>query len=207
MTARSTPKRADNRTRNASALPSGSTGSNKARCTPSAGATLDWSTPAFAMTKPSLCSTISKFGRARTTRRDSDSTISTSRGSLLISAPSFSASADGVTVATSTVRPSALETIFCATTNTSPARGRNLLVSSASPSNLARSCPACTIGRPGTACSSIDEDNIWENPAAISRTGHAAAAARDRHTASETAPDPGPAHETPGGGIRGRNSI
>ena len=35
--------------------------------------------------------------------------------------PAFPASADGVTVARSTMRPSAFETIFCATTTTSPA--------------------------------------------------------------------------------------
>ena len=176
MTANRTPKRADSRARNASALASGSTGSNSARWTPSLGATLDWSTPAFAITKPSRCSTISRLGRARTTRRDSDSTISTSRGSLAMAAPSFSASADGVTPATSTARPSAFETIFCATTSTSPSRGRSRSVSSASPSSPARLSPACTIGKPGTACSSSDEDSIYGNPVAVSRTGRAGGA-------------------------------
>src|SRR5579871_664044 len=48
----------------AAALRSGSSGNRSARCPPSPGSTFDWSTPAFAMMKPSLCSTISTPRRA-----------------------------------------------------------------------------------------------------------------------------------------------
>ena len=91
----------------------------RTRWKPSAGPTFDWSTPAFAMMKPSLCSTIRTPRRARTMRTDSDRMTSTSRGSLSISAASFSALAEGSIVARSTTRPSAFDTIFCATTSTS----------------------------------------------------------------------------------------
>ena len=37
---------------------------------PSSGATFEWSIPALAITKPSRCSTIIRFGRCRTMRRD-----------------------------------------------------------------------------------------------------------------------------------------
>ena len=65
---------------------------------------------------------IIRFGRLRTTFVDSDSTTSTIRGSLPTSAASATACADGTTSARSTVRPSALETIFCAITTTSRSR-------------------------------------------------------------------------------------
>jgi hypothetical protein len=52
-------------------------------------------------------------------RRDSESTISTKRGSFSVSAASAMARSEGVTLATSTKRPSDFETIFCATTMTS----------------------------------------------------------------------------------------
>ena len=71
---------------------SGSTGSSSTRSAPSSGATLEWSMPALAITKPSRCSTIIRSGRCRTTRRDSDRTTSTRRGSLSISAASAIAS-------------------------------------------------------------------------------------------------------------------
>ena len=122
-TARSIPVAAARPLRSVSALRSGFSGNRSARDAPSAGPTFDWSTPAFAMMKPSLCSTISTLRRARTTRTDSDRISSTSRGSLSTSAASVRALAEGSTVARSTMRPSALETIFCATTSTSPARG------------------------------------------------------------------------------------
>ena len=62
---------------------------------------------------------ISRLGRERTTRVDSERMTSTRRGSLPTSAASSTARAEGVTVARSTLRPSALETIFCAMTSTS----------------------------------------------------------------------------------------
>ncbi len=70
------------------AEPSGSTGSSSTRSPPSSGATFEWSMPALAMTKPRRCSTISRPGRWRTTRLDSDRTTSTKRGSLSTSAAS-----------------------------------------------------------------------------------------------------------------------
>ena len=122
-TAISIPVSAASPRRSACALRSGFSGNSSTRWEPSGGPTFDWSTPAFAMMKPSLCSTISTPRRARTTRTDSDRTTSTSRGSLPTSAASATARAEGSIVARSTRRPSAFETIFCATTSTSPARG------------------------------------------------------------------------------------
>ena len=103
----------------AAADASGSSGSSRARWRPSASATLDWSTPALAITKPRRCCMIIRFGRLRTTLADSDRTTSTILGSLPTFAARASAWADGTTSARSTVRPSALETIFCAITTTS----------------------------------------------------------------------------------------
>ena len=54
--------------------------------------------PALAMTKPSLCSTISTLGRERTTRTDSDRISSTSRGSFCTSAASAIARSEGFTL-------------------------------------------------------------------------------------------------------------
>ena len=71
------------------------------------------------MTKPRRCCTMIRFGRLRTTRVDSERMTSTRRGSLPTSAARAMARGPGVTVARSTVRPSALETIFWATTSTS----------------------------------------------------------------------------------------
>src|SRR4051812_76050 len=110
--------------------------------------------PAFAITKPSLCCMIIRFGRLRTTLVDSDSTTSTTRGSLPTSAASLTASAEGMTSARSTVRPSALETIFCAITTTS--RSRRTWPARPSPAMIkaGKSSPTRTIGRPGSANSS-----------------------------------------------------
>jgi hypothetical protein len=84
----------------------------------------------------------------RTTRRDSDRTTSTKRGSLPVSAASATACSEGVTVATSTMRPSDLDTIFCATTSTSPSSGERPLAAKAASAIAARSSPGCTIGTP-----------------------------------------------------------
>ena len=96
ITAGAVPRSSPRRVRSFAALPSGSTGSSSARSTPSVGPTLDWSMPALAMTKPSLCSTISTFGRERTTRTDSDRISSTSRGSFCTSAASAMARCRGL---------------------------------------------------------------------------------------------------------------
>ena len=88
----------------AAALASGSSGSSRAW--PSS-PTLDWSMPALAMTKPRRCSTMMRLGRARTTRRLSPRMSSTSRGSLPVSSPSRCAAAEGVTLASGMLRPSA----------------------------------------------------------------------------------------------------
>ena len=75
-------------------------------------------------------------------RTDSDRITSTSRGSFCTSWASSTARADGFTVARSTLRPSALETTFCATTITSSLRG--VIFPRARPSEIefARSSPA-----------------------------------------------------------------
>ena len=80
------PKCAPSRSRSAAAEPSGSRGSSSTGSAPIAGSTLDWSTPALAVTKPRRCSTISALARWRTTRCDSPRMTSTSRGSLSTSA-------------------------------------------------------------------------------------------------------------------------
>ena len=82
--------------------------------------TLEVSMPALASTMPLRCATTSTPLRCRTTSVDSRRISSTSRGSLSTSAASCCARADGVTSRRSTTRPSALDTIFCAMTTTSP---------------------------------------------------------------------------------------
>src|SRR5580658_7301055 len=94
---------------------------------------------------------IMRFGRLRTTRTDSDSTTWTRRGSLPTSAANAIASAVGVTVARSTVRPSAFETIFWAITTTSPSRNVRPANMTAFAMRDGRSSPADTIGTPGIA--------------------------------------------------------
>ena len=147
-TATSIPVRAARPRRSVCALRSGFSGNSSTRGEPSAGATFEWSTPALAMMKPSLCSTISTPRRARTMRTDSDRMTSTSRGSLSTSAASATARAEGSIVARSTRRPSAFETIFCATTSTSAARGVMPFRSRADAISSTRSSPARIKGRP-----------------------------------------------------------
>ena len=113
--------------RSASAAASGSIGSSSARSTPSCGATFDWSMPALAMTKPSRCSTISTFGpRAHHAHRFRQDQLDQPRVLLDLGGQLDRAAATASTVAISTMRPSALETIFCASTSTSPSRSAEL---------------------------------------------------------------------------------
>src|SRR5262245_33846553 len=151
ITATGTPNFSDRRLLNIAALPSGSSGNSSARWASSGEATLDWSMPALAITKPSRCSTIRTPGLARTTRTDSDRISSTRRGSFWTLRASAIASVEGSTVASSTMRPSALDTIFCVSTKTSPPNGT--MPSRASPSsiNATRSSFLRTSGMPGTA--------------------------------------------------------
>ena len=125
--ARRLPHISSNRRCKARAEASGSSGSSSTRSLPSDGATFEWSIPALAITQPRRCSAISRLGRCRTMRRDSERITSTSRGSFSTSAASAMARSDGSTVATSTARSSALETIFWATTSTSPSAGASPL--------------------------------------------------------------------------------
>ena len=143
-----TPNRAESAARNRSAEASGSSGNSNSRPPPS-WFTLDWSIPALAITQPRLCSTMMRFGRARTTRAAWLRITSTTRGSLPTSAANASARGEAVTDAISTMRPSALLTIFCATTRTSPSSGGASAM--ASPRIPARSSPGANIGSPGTA--------------------------------------------------------
>ena len=84
-------KCAPSRSRRRAAEASGSRGSSSTGSVPRSGSTLERSTPALAMMKPSRCSTINTPGRWRTTRCDSLKMTSTSRGSLSTCAASVSA--------------------------------------------------------------------------------------------------------------------
>src|SRR5260370_37822760 len=72
------------------------------------------------------------------------------RGSFSVSFPSATARVDGVTMRKSTVRPSALDTIFWATTNTSPAASLQSVLFSAARMIAARSSPAAIVGIPSS---------------------------------------------------------
>ena len=76
--------------------------------------------PALAQTKPWWVSTISTPRSARSTSRLSARISSTRAGSLPSTAASRRASAPGITEESRRTRPSALETIFCEMTTTSP---------------------------------------------------------------------------------------
>src|SRR3954464_14940772 len=82
----------------------------------------------------------------RTIRRDWRSTTSTSRASLPVSDAHHTAIADGDTSSSRTIAPSALDTTFCATTNTSPGSTGSGRRRTASTINAARSAPRPTSG-------------------------------------------------------------
>ena len=137
------PVAASNAWRMREALASGSFGSSSASAS-SPWSMLDWSTPAWAPTSPSLCRTISTPGFMRTTALDSSRINCTRRGSFSVCAASSRASAEGTTPANATCRPSALETIFCATVRMSPSCKARPLAASASHRMAGRSSPAST---------------------------------------------------------------
>src|SRR6266700_3003030 len=151
ITATGTSNLSDRRLLNIAALPSGSAGSSSARWESSGEARLDWSMPALAITRPSRCSTIRTPGLVRTTRTDSDRISSTKRGSFWTLPASSIASVEGSTVARSTMRPSALDTIFCVSTKTSPPRGTMPPRATPSPIKATKSSSLRTSGMPGTA--------------------------------------------------------
>ena len=109
-----------------------------------------WSMPLLAHTKPWWVSVMSTGPTMRTMRRDSRSTSSTTRGSLSHFAAHSVANPDGVTSSSSTVRPSALDTIFDVTTSTSPST-----TSVAAAISAARSSPGRISGNPTTPAISI----------------------------------------------------
>src|SRR5262245_20616475 len=86
----------------------------------------------------------------RTIRRDSRRTISMIRASLPCAAAHRSASADGITSSSATTAPSAFETIFCATTKTSPRSIVRADFSTAPAIFAPRSSPRTISGRPAT---------------------------------------------------------
>jgi len=109
---------------------------------PASGA-FEESTPAEAQTKPCRVSEITSGGRLRTIRADSRRITSWRRAS---SSPASSrACSDGSTRSRRTMRPSAFETAFCATTSTSPSSSRVRSAISA-----ARSSPSPISGSPST---------------------------------------------------------
>src|SRR5205085_1979797 len=101
------------------------------------------STPAEAQTKPCRVSAMTSGGRVRTRRALSRRITSSRRGSC--SPASSRAWADGLTSASRTMRPSALETTLCATTITSPSSS-----STAAAISWPTSSPSPTSGSPFT---------------------------------------------------------
>ena len=148
MTATSTP--AGQRTRRGSprAEASESTGSSTSRpCAPLD----DWSTPLLAHTKPWWVSVISTGPSWRTMRFASRSTTSMTAGSLSHGRrPLRWRTGDGSTSASSTVRPSALDTIFDVTTTTSPSASGVPAAAAACGDQRGRGrCPARSRAGPG----------------------------------------------------------
>ena len=109
------------------------------------------STPAFAHTKPWRVSQIRMPRSQRTIFAHSESTTSIWRASLPDSAAISCARSPGTTSASRTIRPSLLDTIFCAMTTMSPSRIASRCASAASRMSVARSSPGRISGRPLTA--------------------------------------------------------
>ena len=117
--------------------------------------TLETSTPAFAQTSPCLVRLmIRPPGPIRTISADSRSTSSTCRGSLPQRSAHSRANGVGSTDASSTSRPSALETTFCVTTTTSASASASSDRSAARAMCSARSSPGTTSSMPSRAISS-----------------------------------------------------
>lgn len=125
---------------------SGFSGSSSAVSSFTSCNTLDMSIPAFAITNPSRCSTISTSRRYRKTSFDSSRINCTSRGSLFTWAASSQARSEGATSASRTILPSAFETIFWATTNMSPSNKAWFSLRSAWEIKWQRLSPGWTIG-------------------------------------------------------------
>ena len=106
------------------------------------------STPALAQTKPCRVLAIITPRSIRTILLDSLKTTSISLGSFWYSAAHRSARSEGLIESRRTVLPSALDTIFWATTTTSPLLGTNRWRWAASTSNRDRSSPGTTSGSP-----------------------------------------------------------
>ena len=132
------------------AEPSGSTGR---RMSVSGAPAFEWSTPAFAQTKPCLVSTMSTPRCHRTIRAVSSSTTCKLLGSLPDSAAMRSASGPGTTSASLRMRPSDFDTTFCARASTSPASNERPLARSTRMSIAARSSPGLISGRPSMGMS------------------------------------------------------
>src|ERR1700728_2790339 len=90
-------------------------------------------------------------GLTRSTSSDSSRISWTTRGSLSDWAAISTALADGSIPPSSTRRPSAFETIFCASTTTSPACNAKPDAARASRTTPVRSSPALTSGTPSSA--------------------------------------------------------
>jgi len=147
MTAIRQPSRRVSTAHNRRADASGSSGSSVTQ----PGSTFDASTPAFAHTNPCRVSTIRMPWSIRTMRFASPRMTSTTLASFPVSSAHRVAIADGVTVSSRTMAPSALETTFCATTNTSPGSTARVPCSMAPAIIAPRSAPTVTSGSAGTA--------------------------------------------------------
>ena len=168
---RATPSAA----RSARADASGSSGEQDERLGRRA---LDWSTPAFAHTKPWRVRQISRprvgAHELGASRRGSTSTW---RGSLPCSAASSRARAPRRRRRRArTIRPSALETTLCATTSTS--RRRVELARRRARAARARSSPGRTSGRPGSGVAARSAAAAREPLEQRARARRAAAARR-----------------------------
>ncbi len=109
--------------------------------------------PLLAHTKPCRVSVISTGPTIRTTRVASRSTRSTTLASLSHRAAHAAAKSDGWTVESSTVRPSALDTIFDVTTTTSPSAS-----DAAAATRAAMSSPGWISAKPSTPTTSMARD-------------------------------------------------
>jgi hypothetical protein len=117
------------------------------------------STPALAQTNPwRVLATITPRS-IRTMPLDSRKTSSIRRGSLWYFAAHSWARSEGSTESRRTILPSALDTIFCATTKTSPCLRTSLCRLAASTRRGARSSPGATSGSPlsGTICTGEED--------------------------------------------------
>jgi len=135
------------------------------------------STPALAQTKPCRVFAIITPRSIRTMPLDSLRTTSISLGSLWYSAAHRSARSEGLIESRRTVLPSALDTIFWATTTTSPLVGTSRWRWAASTSSCDRSSPTRTSGSPvnGIICTGRgDGSGSVSVPDMLGRIGHPA---------------------------------